>query len=706
MFRNIKKFILFAFLIAVLLYITMTIIFNVYLQKELFIESLIGNNAQNINYLTFFDFSSILKNNKFLNLTFQFYLISLLALFINFFFSDNLAKEHINKKNYSKILTKAEAKKGLVRLEFNSNGKLLENTIKDRIDEKINFVKITINSLFSLMNINFLLPTLSYYENNGIKSRKRAGLPIVTNRGEIYVDGGDNHSIIVGTTNSGKGYFIINTLISLCVMAGENIVVNDVKKELYRNHYQFLKDNGYEIYTIDFIEPKTSSYYNPILSITKKYRSAYIEFKEALQNYKQEIINILENLIDFLSKNSKEVNHGGKKVENQDVKKIEKNIEQIEILFSMLPNPNFSLVAMEIVDIARNISMDKETQTNDGTWIASAGSVIEGILFLLLEDFVIKNGEKIFLSEEEINFDALKLVFSYANKFNLKGKNRLAEFVKENRTLKNDSYDRIISNLDSSANVSKSVLFVLGNIVKKLFMSQDIINMMSYSDIDFFNMDSKKTAIFIVVHDEKSTYYSLTTIIFKQIYETMYAKARNNFKNGLTPVPRLLIPLNFIWDEFANGSKFEEITNALASSRAIKTRFYLVIQDYGQLEYLYKDKASTIKSNVMHTVFLLAGDNKTNKDLSEISDKEIVYNEVTKKYEEKLLFSISRLRKLKFGEIIFLSQRKDPFLSKHRDYTRFKYYKRYLKLKKENKYPLPTERELKKSKLVNIFNRG
>lgn len=706
MFRNIKKFILFAFLIAILLYTTMTIIFNVYLQKELFIESLIGNKAQNINYLTFFDFSSILKNNKFLNLTFQFYLISLLALFINFFFSDNLAKEHINRKNYSKILTKAEAKKGLVRLEFNSNGKLLENTIKDRIDEKINFVKITINSLFSLMNINFSLPTLSYYENNGVKSRKRAGLPIVTNRGEIYVDGGDNHSIIVGTTNSGKGYFIINTLISLCVMAGENIVVNDVKKELYRNHYQFLKDNGYEIYTIDFIEPKTSSYYNPILSITKKYRNAYIEFKEALQNHRQEIINILENLIDFLSKNSKEVNHGGKKVENQDFKKIEKNIEQIEILFSMLPNPNFSLAAMEIVDIARNISMDKETQTNDGTWIASAGSVIEGILFLLLEDFVIKNGEKVFLSEEEINFDALKLVISYANKFNLKGKNRLVEFVKENRTLKNDSYDRIISNLDSSANVSKSVLFVLGNIVKKLFISQDIINMMSYSDIDFFNMDSKKTAIFIIVHDEKSTYYSLTTIIFKQIYETMYAKARNNFKNGLTSVPRLLIPLNFIWDEFSNGSKFEEITNALASSRAIKTRFYLVIQDYGQLEYLYKDKASTIKSNVMHTVFLLAGDNKTNKDLSEISDKEIVYNEVTKKYEEKLLFSISRLRKLKFGEIIFLSQRKDPFLSKHHDFTRFKYYKKYLKLKKENKYPLPTERELKKSKLVNIFNRG
>ena len=45
--------------------------------------------------------------------------------------------------------------------------------------------------------------------------------------------------------------------------------------------------------------------------------------------------------------------------------------------------------------------------------------------------------------------------------------------------------------------------------------------MLSYSDFDIRDIGKEKTAIFLKVHDEKTTYHALATIFVKQAYEAL-----------------------------------------------------------------------------------------------------------------------------------------------------------------------------------------
>jgi TraG/TraD family. len=41
--------------------------------------------------------------------------------------------------------------------------------------------------------------------------------------------------------------------------------------------------------------------------------------------------------------------------------------------------------------------------------------------------------------------------------------------------------------------------------------------MLSHSDFDMTDIGKEKTAIFMIIHDEKKTYHSLMTIFIKQV---------------------------------------------------------------------------------------------------------------------------------------------------------------------------------------------
>ena len=50
--------------------------------------------------------------------------------------------------------------------------------------------------------------------------------------------------------------------------------------------------------------------------------------------------------------------------------------------------------------------------------------------------------------------------------------------------------------------------------------------MLSHSDFDMREIGKNKTAVFIVIQDEKKTYHSLVTIFLKQCYETLISVAQ------------------------------------------------------------------------------------------------------------------------------------------------------------------------------------
>ena len=62
---------------------------------------------------------------------------------------------------------------------------------------------------------------------------KKAGIPMGFDDNFLYVDTKEAHSMIIGSTGSGKTQTTILPMIKLSMMAGESVIINDSKGELY-----------------------------------------------------------------------------------------------------------------------------------------------------------------------------------------------------------------------------------------------------------------------------------------------------------------------------------------------------------------------------------------------------------------------------------------------------------------------------------------
>lgn len=73
----------------------------------------------------------------------------------------------------------------------------------------------------------------SAYINLEADSYPTAGLPLLSNGKEAYVDDKDTHSLIFGATGSKKTRLFCMPLINIMLKAGESFVATDPKGELY-----------------------------------------------------------------------------------------------------------------------------------------------------------------------------------------------------------------------------------------------------------------------------------------------------------------------------------------------------------------------------------------------------------------------------------------------------------------------------------------
>ena len=86
---------------------------------------------------------------------------------------------------------------------------------------------------------------------------------------ELLYEKHDVHSLVIGTTASGKSRKIVRILIALISKAKESMVVNDPKKELFFLFRNFLKGLGYAVYCVDFRNLEYSDKWNPLTNIIR-----------------------------------------------------------------------------------------------------------------------------------------------------------------------------------------------------------------------------------------------------------------------------------------------------------------------------------------------------------------------------------------------------------------------------------------------------
>lgn len=88
------------------------------------------------------------------------------------------------------------------------------------------------------------------------------------NENIILYEKGAVHDIVVGTTRCGKSRKIVRQLVMIVSMAGESMIFNDPKKEMYFDFRNFLeKKKDYKVNCLDFRNLQYSDGWNPLDSI-------------------------------------------------------------------------------------------------------------------------------------------------------------------------------------------------------------------------------------------------------------------------------------------------------------------------------------------------------------------------------------------------------------------------------------------------------
>ena len=76
---------------------------------------------------------------------------------------------------------------------------------------------------------------------------EHAGFPLINNGTKMWVDDGESHNLVIGSTGTGKTQCIIHPLVKILAKRGESMIVTDPKGEIYRESCGLLKQKGYQI---------------------------------------------------------------------------------------------------------------------------------------------------------------------------------------------------------------------------------------------------------------------------------------------------------------------------------------------------------------------------------------------------------------------------------------------------------------------------
>ena len=239
-------------------------------------------------------------------------------------------------------------------------------------------------------------------------------------------------------------------------------------------------------------------------------------------------------------------------------------------------------------DLAKNILYDESSKGQDPFWENTSADYVTGLSLALFED----------AKEEEININSINLM-STVGEEKIGGTTYIKEYFSD-KDQSSGAYINASSTLMAPTETKGSILSVFKQKIKLFSSRENLSEMLSRSDFDLEDIGRKKTAVFIVIQDEKKTYHPLVTIFLKQCYETLVRVAQET--GG-----KLKYRTNFLLDEFANMPPLSDVDAMVSAARSRNIKLSFIIQNFSQLNDVYgKEKAETIRGNCGNTIYLLS----------------------------------------------------------------------------------------------------
>ncbi len=411
-----------------------------------------------------------------------------------------------------------------------------------------------------------------------------AGLPLLSDGREAYVDNEDTHSLIFGATGSKKTRLFCMPMINMFAKAGESFIVTDPKGELYDKTAGLVKSKGYKTVVLNFRDIGFGDMWNPLTLPYEMYHS-----------------------------------------------------ENRELGISMLN------------DFVTTIAEPQKANTKDMFWPEMASSYALANLLLLAEC-----GTK-----AEMNVGSLARLCTAGSE---KPLTRLSEHMSD-ETIAGMNYKGVLVSAD---NTRRSIFVSLYGMVRVFNTQPNLTKMLSGNTVDMRRFGREKTAVYIIVPDEKTTYHFLVTTFIKQAYEVLIAEAQKE------KARRLPVRVNFVLDEFCNIPKVPDMPAMISAARSRNMRYFLVAQSMHQLKGKYGEDADTIKGNCDNWVFL------TSKELSLLQEISALCGEIyTADGRRRPMISVSELQRFDKakGEALIMHARQYPIITEMADIDMYEAFK-------------------------------
>ena len=411
------------------------------------------------------------------------------------------------------------------------------------------------------------------------ETTEHAGIAVINDGKKIWVDDGEAHNVVIGSTGSGKTQIVVFPMIKVLAKAGESMILTDPKGELYEETGEMLREKGYNVIVLNFRDPQKGNAWNPMTLPYRLYKDG-----------------------------------------NTD-----KAIELLD-------------------DLALNI-LYTEGSNSDPFWEKSAADYFTGLALGLFED----------ANEDQVNINSINLMASVGEeRFGGPNSNFLKAYF-DGKDRSKPAYVNASGTVYAPEDTKGGITSTFKQKVKLFASRENLSEMLSYSDFDMHDIGKKKTAVFMIVQDEKKTLHPLATIFIKQCYETLIDVAQES--GGHLPYRT-----NFILDEFANMPPLKDVTTMVTAARSRHIRFTFIIQNFAQLTQVYgKENAETIKGNC-NIMYLISSELQALEELSKMC------GEVKSKEKDKTastpLVTVSDLQRMKQGEVISIRLRMMPFKTK------------------------------------------
>ncbi|MCI8641355.1 MAG: type IV secretory system conjugative DNA transfer family protein [Clostridia bacterium] len=246
---------------------------------------------------------------------------------------------------------------------------------------------------------------------------------------------------------------------------------------------------------------------------------------------------------------------------------------------------------LDVDVIANTVVKGQKTESgSDPYWDDMAEMLLKALIYYLIAT----------RPEEEQNLASCAELVRAANKNG--GSNLLSDLINQL------PYDHPARMYYKSIEIAPEKTYgsILSSLQSKLgkFDSKEIAELTSTDTIDFEEIGSKKTAVYVISSDTHTAYDFLLTIFFSQMIQQLYDFAD---KNG----GRLKERTYFILDEFANIGKIPDFDKKISTSRSRGISFSVILQNIDQLEAVYEKSYETIMGNCDTHVFLGSNSFKT-----------------------------------------------------------------------------------------------